>query len=123
MKPAIHVKRIYDPPCADDGARILVDRLWPRGVSKQAAALTLWFKDIAPTTELRVWFGHDPENWQEFKNRYRAELQGNRPAVEKLLDFLKEGSVTLLYAAHDPTHNHALVLADYLHHYVQSQPA
>jgi uncharacterized protein YeaO (DUF488 family) len=110
----IRVKRIYDPADAEDGARVLVDRLWPRGVSKQAAALSLWLKDVAPSTELRQWFDHDPSRWQEFGRRYRTELRHNDDAVEQLRDILRLGRATLLYAAHDTAHNHALILADYM---------
>jgi uncharacterized protein YeaO (DUF488 family) len=115
----IRVKRIYDPASADDGARVLVDRLWPRGVRKQSAGLSLWLKDIAPSTELRQWFGHDPERWQEFGRRYRAELHHNDAAVEQLRDILRLGQATLLYGAHDAMHNHALVLADYMREHLE----
>jgi uncharacterized protein YeaO (DUF488 family) len=111
---AVLLKRVYDPPAADDGARVLVDRVWPRGVTKQAAALTLWMKDIAPTAELRKWFGHDPERWTEFRHRYRAELDANKEAVDRLRDMTRHGTVTLLYGAHDSAHNQAVVLAEYL---------
>jgi uncharacterized protein YeaO (DUF488 family) len=111
----IQIRRIYEPPRADDGARILVDRLWPRGVSKEEAKLTLWLKDIAPSTELREWFGHDPSRWHEFSRRYRAELKANEAAVAEIAEFLKSGRVTLLYGARDTEHNEAVVLADYLH--------
>lgn len=119
MNFALQIKRIYDAPSADDGTRVLVDRLWPRGVTKQAAALDLWFKDVAPTSELRKWFAHDPENWQEFQKRYRAELRQNDVAIERLLDYLEVGPLTLLYAARDPEINHALVLTNYIRHYIQ----
>ncbi len=107
------IKRIYEPPAADDGARVLVDRLWPRGVRKQDAALTLWLKDVAPSPELRKWFNHDPERLQEFARRYRAELAHNA-AINQLQELVKNEPVTLLYAARDPMCNHARVLADYL---------
>jgi uncharacterized protein YeaO (DUF488 family) len=110
----IQIRRIYEPPSAEDGARILVDRLWPRGVSKEDAKLTLWLKDIAPSTELRDWFGHDPSRWHEFSRRYRAELKANETAVLEIVDLLKSRHVTLLYGAHDTEHNNAVVLADYL---------
>lgn len=110
----LRIKRIYDPPSSEDGARILVDRIWPRGVSKGAAGLTEWLKEIAPSTGLRQWFHRDPTQWTEFCYRYRAELDANSEAVERLRNFLKAGSVTLLYAAHDPERNHAVVLADYV---------
>jgi uncharacterized protein YeaO (DUF488 family) len=114
MTADIRLKRIYDAASADDGARILVDRLWPRGVRKQTASVALWLKDIAPSTELRRWFAHDPARWEEFGRRYRAELHGNDVAVARLRDVLRSGRVTLLYGAHDTAHNHALVLADYM---------
>ncbi|ACI51294.1 protein of unknown function DUF488 [Gluconacetobacter diazotrophicus PA1 5] len=120
---AIHVRRIYDPPEPAEGARILVDRLWPRGMSKARAALTLWLKDIAPSTELRLWFGHDPERWTEFQRRYRAELKANPAAVEQVERLGRQGPVTLVYAAHDPDHNEAVVLADYLRRLDEDAPA
>lgn len=107
-------KRIYDQPESGDGLRLLVDRLWPRGVTKEAAALDRWMKEIAPSTELRVWFSHDPTRWQEFVAAYRAELDGN-PAVAELLALAKDApAVTLLYSVRDPERNHAMVLAAYL---------
>lgn len=111
----IRVKRVYDPPDKDDGVRVLVDRLWPRGLRKENAALTLWLKEIAPSAELRTWFGHDPARWTEFTRRYRAELAQNNEAVARLAALSARGPVTLLYAAHDTAHNHAVVLAAYLH--------
>jgi uncharacterized protein YeaO (DUF488 family) len=121
-KPAadIRIKRIYDPPDAADGARVLVDRLWPRGVSKQKAALALWLKEIAPSPELRTWFDHDPARWTEFVRRYRTELRTNDEAVGQLADFLKSGPVTLLYGAHDTAHNHALALETYLRDHLKN---
>lgn len=110
----IRLKRIYDPPAADDGARVLVDRLWPRGVRKEDAHLTLWLKDVAPDTALRQWYGHDPARWEEFSRRYRAQLAANETAVDQLRAFLAHGRLTLVYAAHDTAHAHALVLADHL---------
>jgi uncharacterized protein YeaO (DUF488 family) len=104
MKADIRIKRAYESPASDDGARVLVDRIWPRGVTKEAAALALWLKDIAPTTSLRKWFGHDPARWAEFQRRYHAELA----------DLAKAGRVTLIYGAHDTMHNQALALADYI---------
>jgi uncharacterized protein YeaO (DUF488 family) len=110
----IAVKRIYETPAAADGQRVLVDRIWPRGVRKQDAALTLWLKDIAPSDELRRWFGHEPVRWAEFQKRFRAELDGNGEAVEQLRALLGKGRVTLLYGAHDEAHNNAVALAAYL---------
>ena len=112
--PDIRVKRVYDPPDAQDGARVLVDRLWPRGARKDEAKLTLWLKDIAPSDELRRWFGHDPARFNEFSRRYRAELAANQDAVSRIEDLVNAGPVTLLYAAHDEEHNNARVLADHL---------
>lgn len=110
----IKIKRAYEPAEKTDGARVLVDRLWPRGLSKKRAALTLWLKEIAPTSELRTWFGHDPEKFEEFRMRYRVELSANPAAVQTVASLLKHEPVTLLYAAHDEIHNHAVVLAEYL---------
>jgi len=110
----IRIKRIYEPASGDDGARVLVDRIWPRGIRKDEAQLTLWLKDVAPSTALRKWFGHDPARWTEFRERYRRELAGDAPAVAELRDLAGEGRVTLLYGARDETHNQAVVLAEYL---------
>ncbi|HET9390941.1 MAG TPA: DUF488 domain-containing protein [Steroidobacteraceae bacterium] len=111
---AARIKRIYEPPAPRDGARILVDRLWPRGISKKSAALALWLKDVAPSTALRKWFGHAPDRWSEFQRRYRAELKANQAAVDPLRAMLRTSAVTLLYAARDPEYNHARVLAEYV---------
>src|SRR5262245_4708739 len=111
----IRLKRIYEPKQDDDGFRILVDRLWPRGVDKQEAGIDLWFKDVAPTPELRRWFGHDPDKWAEFQRRYREELRRNGSAVSDLRERVKdEEKVTFLYAARDTEHNHAIVLREVL---------
>jgi len=110
----LRIKRVYEPAADGDGQRVLVDGVWPRGVTKQDAALDLWLKEIAPSTGLRKWFGHDPERWQEFQRRYRAELAENEPAVGQLLALLKAGPVTLLYGARDVAHNQAVALADYI---------
>jgi len=110
----LKIKRIYDNASSDDGFRVLVDRLWPRGVSKEKAKLDLWLKDIAPDPELREWFNHDPNKFKEFSARYKTELDKNS-AVSELKKLLKEhGTVTLLYGAKDSTVNHAAVLRDYL---------
>jgi uncharacterized protein YeaO (DUF488 family) len=109
----IVTKRAYDPPSSKDGIRILVDRLWPRGLRKDAAALDLWAKDLAPTTSLRKWFDHRPERFAEFKRRYRGELESN-PAVPDVLRRIGKAKVSLLYAAKDPAINHAVVLAEFL---------
>jgi uncharacterized protein YeaO (DUF488 family) len=107
------IKRVYDPPSGKDGIRILVDRLWPRGLRKDAAALDLWAKDLAPTPSLRQWFDHRPERFAEFKRRYRSELKGNR-AIPEVLGQIGRAKATLLYAARDPAVNHAVVLAEFL---------
>lgn len=109
------LKRIYEPADGADGTRILVDRLWPRGVDKRTASIDEWLKEVAPSTALRKWFGHDPERWGEFQSRYRAELTSNGSATARLRELVRKGPVTLVYAARDREHNHALVLADYLH--------
>lgn len=110
----IRIKRVYDPPERDDGARVLVDRIWPRGLSKDAAALTQWLKDIAPSAALRKWFAHDPAKWQVFRQRYRAELAGNEEALRQLRELAAKGTVTLLYSARDTEHNQAVVLSEFL---------
>jgi uncharacterized protein YeaO (DUF488 family) len=110
----IRIKRVYEPPEESDGMRILVDRLWPRGLSKEKAAVDLWLKDLAPSTELRKWFGHDPAKWPEFKRRYRAELSGKGEQLELLRDHMTKEMVTLLYGARDEEHNEAVVLQEIL---------
>lgn len=110
----VAIKRVYEPPSDSDGQRVLVDRLWPRGLSKDKADVALWLKEIAPSTELRKWFGHDPEKWPEFQKRFRAELDDNAEAVKELRGLIAKGKVTLLYSAHDEKHNNAVVLAEYL---------
>lgn len=110
----VALKRVYEPPSDADGTRVLVDRLWPRGLSKDKACVDLWLKEIAPTTQLRQWFGHDPQKWAEFQRRYRAELEANPETVSMLKDALSKGPATLVYGARDETHNDAVVLADYL---------
>ena len=110
----IHIKRTYDPPARGDGRRILVERLWPRGMKKEALALDAWAKDVAPSTELRKWFGHRAERWEEFRRRYREELDANPDGWRPILHASKGGRVTLLYSAHDILHNSAVVLRDYV---------
>ena len=109
----IKLKRAYEKPSSSDGLRILVDRLWPRGVRKAALKLHAWEKDVAPTTELRKWFNHDPKRWSEFKKLYKAQLKGNEKLAE-LRKLSKKKTVTLIYGAKDPEHTHALVLQDVL---------
>jgi len=111
MKPRI--KRVYDAPAASDGKRILVDRLWPRGLTREDAAVDVWLKEIAPSTELRRWYHSGKGSWEEFRKRYLAELDANPEAVERLRNELR-GKSTLLYGSKDPEHNHARVLAEYL---------
>jgi uncharacterized protein YeaO (DUF488 family) len=110
---SLRIKRAYERPSPDDGVRILVDRLWPRGLRKDAAALDHWCKDIAPSPELRKWFDHREDRFGEFKKRYRLELKGN-PELAEFRKLTKSGKVTLLYAARDETVNHAVVLAEYI---------
>jgi len=109
----VALKRAYEPPSPGDGTRVLVDRLWPRGVSKATARIDVWLKDVAPSTQLRKWFGHDPEKWAEFQQRYRAELKGS-PALAELRKLARQGHVTLVYGAKDEDHNDAVVLAKLL---------
>ena len=106
----IHLKRVYEEPSTNDGLRVLVERLWPRGLTKERAAVDLWLKDVAPSPELRKWFGHDPARWEQFQERYRRELREKKDAVRLLKQKAKEGTVTLVYAARDEEHNGALVL-------------
>ena len=110
----LNTKRVYEPKADSDGMRILVDRLWPRGLTKAEAAVDLWLKEIAPTTELRRWFHGDQGTWAEFSKRYLAELNSNQAAVEQLRKLIAEGPVTLLYSVKDETHNHAELLKDYV---------
>lgn len=110
----IHLKRVYDPPAKEDGYRVLVDRLWPRGLRKDEARIDLWLKDIAPSAELRRWFGHDPDRWQEFKRRYFRELKQQGDALSALQQRARAGRLTLLYAAKDTAHNNAAALKEYL---------
>jgi len=110
----IQMKRVYEQPANNDGSRILVDRLWPRGLTKEKAKLDLWLKEIAPSTELRQWFGHDPKKWRGFRGRYETELRHNSDLVEMLKTKAKEGTITLLYGARDEKHNEALVLKQFL---------
>ncbi|QNI38154.1 DUF488 domain-containing protein [Edaphobacter albus] len=106
----IPIKRVYETPAKADGKRILVDRLWPRGLSKEDAAVDLWLKDVAPSNELRKWFGHDPAKWSEFQKRYLAELQHDHDSLSQLKELAHQSKVTLLYGAKDEEHNQAVVL-------------
>ena len=110
----IKLKRAYEKPAKDDGLRILVDRLWPRGVTKLAAHLDAWLKDVAPSPALRTWFGHDPARWVEFRRRYFVELKQRSDAVAELRALIAGQPVTFVYAAKDPEHTHALALKDFI---------
>ncbi len=110
----IKIKRVYEQPEETDGRRVLVDRLWPRGLTKEKAAVDVWLKEVAPSTELRKWFGHDPEKWAEFKKRYHAELRKNTETVDRLREEVSGGTVTLLFGARDQEHNEAVVLKDWI---------
>jgi uncharacterized protein YeaO (DUF488 family) len=111
----VRVKRVYDPPRKDDGYRVLIDRLWPRGASRERARLDEWAKELAPSDDLRRWFAHDPARFAEFRRRYRAELSAHADHLADLRRRAKSGPVTLLYAARDEEHNNAVVLAELLH--------
>jgi uncharacterized protein YeaO (DUF488 family) len=113
-RPSIRLRRAYEPPGPDDGQRILVDRVWPRGVTKADARLAAWLRDVAPSSELRRWFGHDPARWPEFERRYRAELAANPEAIAPLLAAARTEPITLVYGARDEAHNQAVVLRDVL---------
>ena len=110
----VRLKRVYDPPAADDGCRILVDRLWPRGLRKEKAAVDHWMKDIAPSAELRKWFGHDPNRWPEFRRRYMEELCRHPVLLDQIRELAGGRRVTLLFGAHDREHNDAVVLTEVL---------
>ena len=110
----VRIRRIYEEPTAEDGKRILVDRLWPRGIAKEKARIDEWLKEIAPSDELRKWFGHDPSRWEEFRERYRRELDAKTELLGQLRGLTKKGTVTLLFAAKDEEHNNAVVLKDML---------
>lgn len=114
--PKVRIKRAYDAPAPGDGTRVLVDRLWPRGVKKADADIARWLKEIAPSSELRKWFGHDPQRWEEFRRRYRTELATQRELVAELRDLARKGPLTLIYSAHDAAHNQAVVLRETLLH-------
>jgi uncharacterized protein YeaO (DUF488 family) len=110
----IRIKRVYDPSAEEDGVRFLVERLWPRGMKKEALHMAAWCKDVAPSDKLRRWFGHDPAKWKEFQQRYRAELAVKNAGCQPLFDAARRGSITLLYSARDTQHNNAVVLKSYL---------
>jgi uncharacterized protein YeaO (DUF488 family) len=114
----VRVKRVYESISRSDGPRFLVERFWPRGVKKEKLKLESWLKDVAPSDGLRRWFGHDPTKWEEFQQRYRAELQADPSALQPLIEAAKQGNVTLLYSARDTEHNNALVLKAYVEEYL-----
>jgi uncharacterized protein YeaO (DUF488 family) len=110
----IRLKRVYEPAASDDGMRVLVDRLWPRGLTKEKAAIDQWMKDVAPSSDLRKWFGHDSDRWMEFKRRYKAELRQRRDLLNELRKLTRQHTVTLLFGARDEEHNDAVVLREVL---------
>jgi uncharacterized protein YeaO (DUF488 family) len=110
----IKLKRVYDPAAAADGKRFLVERLWPRGVKKADLKMSAWLKDVAPSTALRRWFGHDPDKWKEFQKRYFRELKAHADVIDPIVEAARTGSVTLLYSSHDQEHNNAVALKSYL---------
>lgn len=110
----IRVKRVYEPPSAEDGTRILVDRLWPRGLSKERARVDLWLKDLAPSNELRKWYGHDPARWEEFRRRYRRELSGKEDLMSTIRERERAGTVTLLFGSREESLNNAVALKGFL---------
>jgi len=115
-KEMVKIKRVYDPVSRDDGRRILVDRLWPRGIRKEDAKIDEWLKEIAPCNELRRWFGHDPAKWQQFRKKYAGELAAKSELVEGLRAEARKGTITLLFAAKDAAHNNAVVLKELIEH-------
>lgn len=110
----VKLKRAYEPPESGDGKRILIDRLWPRGIKKTEAAIDEWMKEIAPSTELRKWFGHDPARWQQFRRRYQSEIRQHPEQFDRLRTLAQHGQITLVFSAHDEAHNDAVVLKDML---------
>jgi uncharacterized protein YeaO (DUF488 family) len=110
----LKLKRAYDPVCHTDGTRLLVERLWPRGLSKAKLCVDAWLKDAGPSTELRKWFGHDPEKWSRFRTRYFRELDSRPEAWRQIVSAARRGTVTLVYSAHDEHHNNAVALQDYV---------
>ena len=115
----LKTKRVYESAKTSDGVRFLVERLWPRGNKKEELKMKAWLKDVAPSPELRKWFGHDPDNWREFQKRYRAELKSNPEAWKPILEAAKQGDVTLLYSARDTEHNSALLLQQFLEEHLK----
>jgi uncharacterized protein YeaO (DUF488 family) len=110
----VKIKRVYEPPARDDGKRILIDRLWPRGLKKEDSRIDQWMKEVAPSNELRKWFNHDPDKWTEFKKRFFAELQGRRGKVEEIVNLARKGTVTLLFGSKEERFNNAVALKEYI---------
>jgi uncharacterized protein YeaO (DUF488 family) len=110
----VKIKRVYDPPVPDDGKRILIDRLWPRGLKKEGARIDKWIKELAPSTELRKWFNHEPEKWGEFRKRFFSELRGKRDAVDVIVNAARKGPVTLLFGSKEKRFNNAVALKEYI---------
>lgn len=119
----LQLKRVYDEPTGQDGMRFLVERLWPRGVSKSTLADAEWLKEVAPSSELREWFHHDPKRWNEFRRRYFAELKHHKDALSPILEAVHKGTVTLLYSSHDTEHNNAVALKEFLEHSINPKEA
>jgi len=114
----IQIKRVYDPSSRTDGTRLLVERLWPRGVKKSSLEIKSWLKDVAPSAELRKWFSHDPAKWEEFRSRYFAELEANPDAWQPIIEAANHGTVTLIYSSHDTEHNNAVALKEFLNRHL-----
>jgi uncharacterized protein YeaO (DUF488 family) len=114
VKTALRIKRVYEAPAKEDGTRVLVDRIWPRGLSKQQAAIDEWMNEIAPSSALRMWFGHDPQRWPRFRERYFKELGSSADTVSRLVALMSDRPVTLLFAARDTERNNAVALAEYI---------
>jgi uncharacterized protein YeaO (DUF488 family) len=114
MREMIKIKRIYDPPASGDGKRILIDRLWPRGLKKEDAKIDEWLRELAPSTELRKWFGHDPEKWVEFKRRFFSELRGRRDLADNIAKAARKGTVTLLFASKEERFNNAAAVKEFI---------
>jgi uncharacterized protein YeaO (DUF488 family) len=121
IRAMIYLKRAYDPAGSTDGTRLLVERLWPRGVKKSSLKIKRWLKDVAPSTELRKWFNHDPTKWDKFRNRYFDELKANPASWLPILDAAHEGTVTLIYSSHDAEHNNAVALQEFLQRHMRKK--
>jgi uncharacterized protein YeaO (DUF488 family) len=118
----IKLKRVYEAPCSSDGTRFLVERLWPRGIGKASLEVQAWLKDVAPSTDLRKWFSHDPARWDEFRRRYFAELEENPGSWLPILESAQRGTVTLIYSSHDSEHNNAVALKEFLERRLHGKP-